>query len=371
MYKKGLIKMSATWGQLGNKLIKQARSKRIPIAGQFELTSRCNLKCKMCYVARPIDDKEAILRERSAEEWIRLAQEARDAGMLYLLLTGGEIFVRPDFKRIYEEISMMGFNIELYTNATMITPEIAKWLAYIPPSRIGITMYGASPETYGKVCGNANAFESTVRGIDLLLSKDINLWLKTTVVRDNAKDFDELAEFAEKRGVEFGIVNYISPRREGCNTCPESHRLSPKELVEYELYVDKHFRNKPKKLLNSKQVDGCSNETDVTDEAPIQNINDAFKCPSGKCAFWVTWDGKMTPCALVNEPEALPFEKGFSASWNEIQHLCSSVPVCEECTQCSIKNYCMSCPARLQAETGSYDKPAQYLCELAKIKSTL
>ncbi|GIM28726.1 hypothetical protein CPJCM30710_13920 [Clostridium polyendosporum] len=363
--------MSTTWGQLGNKLINQAKSKKIPIAGQFELTSRCNLKCKMCYVARPINDKEAMHSERSAEEWIRLAHEARDEGMLYLLLTGGEIFIRPDFKRIYEETSMMGFNIELYTNATMITPEIAKWLSRIPPSRIGITMYGASPETYGKVCGNANGFESAVRGIDLLLSKDINLWLKTTVIQDNAKDFDELAEFAEKRGVEFGIVNYISPRREDCSTCPESHRLSPKELIEYELYVDKYFRDKPKETLNKKQADECSNITDVTDKKLIENKNDAFKCPSGKCAFWVTWDGKMTPCALMNNPHSSPFEKGFSAAWNELQDLCSSVPICRECDQCSLKDYCMSCPARLQVETGFYDKPAQYLCELAKIRKNL
>lgn len=84
--------MGTTWGKLGDKLLKQANQMRIPIGGQFELTSRCNLKCKMCYVSCPSNDKNALSREHSADEWIKIAKEARDAGMLYLLLTGGEVF---------------------------------------------------------------------------------------------------------------------------------------------------------------------------------------------------------------------------------------------------------------------------------------
>lgn len=366
--------MSTTWGKLGNKLINQARRKRIPIAGQFELTSRCNLKCSMCYVARPANDKEVLHKERSAEEWINLAREARDAGMLYLLLTGGEIFIRPDFKQIYEEISKMGLVVDLYTNATMITPEIAKWLGKIPPSRVGITLYGSSPETYKKVCGNASAYEDAIHGIDLLLAEGINVWLKTTVIKDNAKDFDELARFAESRGVQFGIVNYISPRRDGCNTCHESLRLSPSDLNEYEICANEYFNNKSNDTLNMEESNDCSFETlsemDYSEETLISDTQDAFKCPSGKCAFWVTWDGRMTPCSLMNEPFALSFEKGFDIAWKELQQLSLTVPVCEECAQCELRDHCMTCPARLLSETGSFTKTAKYLCELAKLKKS-
>lgn len=365
--------MGISWGELGNKLINNAKLKRIPISGQFELTSRCNMKCKMCYVSRVANDTEALSNERSAKEWIQLATEARDAGMLYLLLTGGEIFIRPDFKDIYQELSRLGLNIEFYTNATMITPEVARWLGRIPPSRIGVTLYGSSAETYAKVCGNADGYNQACRGIDLLLSEGIKLWLKTTIIKDNTGDFEKLAEFAEKRDIELGIVDYISPRREGCGTHPESVRLSPRELINYENYVDGYFNTKANNKLSLKEVKDCSFENLSPDiKAPTEstpNIPDAFNCLSGKCAFWITWDGRMTPCSLMSTPESHPFQKGFTASWKELQELCFSIPVCTDCRQCSKKAYCMTCPARLQIETGSFDKPADYLCEMAQIKA--
>lgn len=360
--------MGTTWGQLGRRIINNAQMKKIPVAGQFELTTRCNLQCKMCYICQPANEKNAIGRERTAAEWIRLAEEARDAGMLYLLLTGGEIFLRKDFKIIYEELSRMGFNIELYTNATLITPETADWLAKIPPSRIGITLYGASPETYGKVCGNPNAFDYAVRGIDLLLERNLRVWLKTTVIRENAVDFTRMADFADARGMKLGIVNYISPRREGINTCPQEHRLSPKELLNYELFASKYLYGRKKGSDNIEPEDDCADEIESLKDTLPDNKNDTFKCPSAKSAFWITWDGRMTPCSLMNDHETYPFENGFKAAWEEIQKLCSTVPSCQECNKCSLRDYCMTCPARLKAETGSYERPAQYLCELAQLK---
>lgn len=365
--------MGLTWGQLGNKLYKSAKLNRVPIIGQFELTARCNLHCRMCYVCKPPNDKEAIQRERTAAEWISLAKEAREAGMLYLLLTGGEVFLRKDFMEIYSELARMGFNIEIYTNATMITPDIARTLARIPPSKIGVTIYGASPETYEKVCGNANGFNLAMRGIDLLLSEGITIWLKTTVIKGNVDDFDKIAEYADKRGIEFGTVNYISPRREGCGTCPEAERLSPSELINFREYADNYF--------SEKSVQGSIPDLDIciVEEEPAEidkkdilfsKTSDAFNCGAAKCAFLVTWDGRMTPCVLMDEPYTLPFKNGFINAWNDIQKFCFSIPACTECQECSYKEECMSCPARLKIETGFYNKSAPYLCELINGKYT-
>jgi len=365
--------MGLTWGQLGNKLYKSAKLNRVPISGQFELTARCNLKCKMCYVCKSSNDKEAIQRERTAAEWISLAKEARDAGMLYLLLTGGEVFLRKDFMDIYSELARMGFHIEIYTNATMITPDIAKALGRIPPSKIGITIYGATPETYEKVCGNANGYNMAMRGIDLLLSEGITLWLKTTVIKDNVDDFDKIVEYANKRGIEFGTVSYISPRREGCGTCPEDERLSPSELIKFRVYAD-NYRSKKSVQDSIPKSDICTLEDEpakiVTADISLSETTDAFDCTAGKCSFWITWDGRMTPCALMDEPYTLPLKYGFINAWNGIQKHCFLIPVCTECQECSYKEECMPCPARLKIETGFYNKSAPYLCEMIKVKYT-
>jgi glutamine cyclotransferase len=65
----------------------------IPFAGNFELTAKCNFNCRMCYVHD--NSKPDAL---SGEDWLGIAKEARDAGMVFVLLTGGELFMDKDFK---------------------------------------------------------------------------------------------------------------------------------------------------------------------------------------------------------------------------------------------------------------------------------
>ncbi len=358
--------MSMTWGQLSGLLARNSIEKHIPIIGEFELTPRCNLKCRMCYIRRNYNDSEAINGERTAKEWIQLACEARDAGMLFLLLTGGEVFLRKDFKTIYEEISMMGFNITIYTNGTMITPQAANWLGNIPPSQIEVTLYGSSPDTYGRVCGDPDGFERAVRGIGLLADQGINVQLRTTVVRGNADDFETIADMAKSLGLSLGIVNYISPRREGTLNCPEAERLSPKELAEFEKRVSRY---------NGKQDNGNKYPANPIEDKLAEVLKvpgilpgrkNSFPCGNGKNVFWITWDGRMVPCSLMDKPETFPFEYGFMPAWQELQKLCTFVPACEACSRCSFLDYCASCPARLLNETGSFEQPALYLCELAQ-----
>lgn len=358
--------MGTTWGKFNDELKKQAKIKGVPISGQFELTARCNNYCKMCYVCKPAGDRESRTKEHSAKEWIKLAEEARDAGMLYLLLTGGEVFLRQDFMEIYNEISMMGIRVGIYTNATMITPDIAKRLGRIPPSRVEVTLYGATPETYGKVSGNPYGFEHALRGIDLLLAEGITLDLRTTVIHDNACDYDKISELAEERDIILKIVNYISPRRDCCTQLSDNMRLSPYEMVQYEKHAQESYITRMKKLHGDKF---CALDS-IEDKKDLNIDTHPFKCSAGRSEFWVTWDGKMTPCGLMEEPATLPFEEGFTAAWNRLKDACASISICSECSKCSLRDICFTCPARLKNETGFYDKPSPYLCEYAREKNT-
>ena len=126
---------------------------KIPLAGSFELTPRCTLDCKMCYIHRRSSDKSAIAEEKDTKFWIDLATKARDAGMLILLLTGGEPLLRSDFDEIYRECKKLGLLVSVNTNATLLDEEKIRLFTEYPPQKINITLYGSSPETYGKLCG--------------------------------------------------------------------------------------------------------------------------------------------------------------------------------------------------------------------------
>ncbi len=107
----------------------------------------------MCYVCRAPADETMRGSELSAAQWLELARTAVDHGMLFLLLTGGEVFLRPDFFDIYTPLTRMGFILTLFTNGTLVTDSVATRLAEAPPSRTEITLYGATAETYEAITG--------------------------------------------------------------------------------------------------------------------------------------------------------------------------------------------------------------------------
>lgn len=361
--------MVRTWHEFRETLFNEAYRHNIPISGQFELTARCNLSCQMCYVNLPQNDKMTIQQELTASEWLGLAAEARDAGMLYLLLTGGEVFLRPDFRIIYEALAKMGFRMTLYTNGTLITPEIAKWLAVIPPANVEISIYGASADTYYKVTGSASAYEHTLRGIDALIAEGIPVNLRTTVIAANADDHKQLADLAESRNTVLRYVFYISPRRENDCGIGESLRLSPRDITQYELLAGQTYSEKLKQIkMKYGQLSESTIGLDIADSVhPIKGNDERypFKCSAGKSEFWITWDGRMTPCGTMALPVVIPLKTGFAAAWRELSALSACVPFCDQCMTCPDKEVCWTCPARLQAETGSFTKPAPYLCEWA------
>lgn len=81
-------------------LLRRAAKTGVPITGSFELTPLCNLNCKMCYVRMNRTEQEKISRLQTAEEWTALAEKLRDAGTLFLLLTGRPSrFCTPRFAR--------------------------------------------------------------------------------------------------------------------------------------------------------------------------------------------------------------------------------------------------------------------------------
>lgn len=353
--------MTADWADFEEKLLARAEESGIPLVGQFELTARCNLQCRMCYVCEPSDDKYVLENERSAAEWIGLMEQARNAGMLYVLLTGGEVFVRPDFKDIYEEISRMGLQTTIYTNGTLITPEIARWLGRIPPSRMEVTLYGASAGTYGRVAGHPEAFGQAIKGIDLLLGEGINVKLRTTVVNDNKADFDKLNELADSRDLLMHYCFYISPRRDEDGRMRGGIRLDPCELATYEHKAGAEYSRRVDEKIRKYGTPGKSDAAEERDER-----TDAYgRCSAARSEFWITWDGRMTPCGGLGEPWADPFESGFLKAWETVKDKFGAIIMCSECIGCSLRDICWTCKARLKSETGRFDMPAPYLCEWA------
>ena len=75
------------------RLLSRAGMNREPISGTFELSPMCNFSCKMCYIRRSPEEVSRLGGLQSPAQWLDWAREARNAGMLWLLLTGGDPFL--------------------------------------------------------------------------------------------------------------------------------------------------------------------------------------------------------------------------------------------------------------------------------------
>src|SRR4051812_39529347 len=143
-------------------------------------------------------DTEAQHRELSYDEHCRLLDELADAGCLWLLFTGGEIFARADFLDIYTYAKRKGFIVTLFTNGTLITERIADTLLEWRPFAIEITLYGRTRETYEALTGIPGSYDQCLRGIRLLQERGLPLSMKTVAVSINRHEIWEMKRFVEE-----------------------------------------------------------------------------------------------------------------------------------------------------------------------------
>lgn len=327
-----------------------AIKKGIPVSGSFELTPNCNFSCPMCYVhsARPCGE------ELTAKQWLLLAEEAKAAGMMFLLLTGGEPFIKKDFEQIYTGLSKMGFVISINTNGSLVT-ENAELLKKYPPSRVNVSLYAADRQAYKDFCG-VDKFDSVVNGIEFLKKEGIGVRLNSVFTAKNHMYAPQIIDFAKEHDLHLKSTSYCYPQiRVGGSVGLNSARLDADLAAQCE--VDAEYR-KFGDAYAAKAL-GLQREMGDGDAREYRRV----RCRAGRCSFWLTWNGKMRPCGMMTRPEADPFKSGFAAAWNEILKMTAEIRLPLECSVCKRREACPVCAAMCLSETGRFDGKPQYVCD--------
>lgn len=340
-------------------LYQKASAAGVPFSGTFELTPVCNMDCKMCYVRLSRQAQEKIGPLADAESWLKLAQEAKDAGMLYLLLTGGEPFLHPQFRQIMEGLHQMGLLISVNSNGTMIDKDTVVWLKNCPPVRINISLYGASDETYARLCGNPMGFTQTLGAIRLLKEAGISVKLNCSLTPHNAKDLPKVVDIAKQNDLIMQVATYMFPpvRRDGSMT-GKNDRFTPEEAAYYMAYAD-YLILGPERFATQEEGVPIPNDPDENCEG------DGVRCRAGKCSFWITWQGNMTPCGMFPaEGSQNAFRLPFQTVWEQVKKHVAGIRLPAKCAGCSAKDTCRACAAMVVTESGNFEKAPQYRCDM-------
>ena len=348
----------------------------LPIGGNFELTARCNFDCPMCYVHQKEEDLQAIGKELTAAQWLDIAREARDMGMVFVLLTGGEPFVRKDFFEIYEGMKELGLFISINSNGSMLQGHILERLLKNPPGRMNISLYGGCNETYQNMCG-LPAYDRVFNNIKTLKEHGVDVRLNVSITPYNRQDLEAIHAAAKALNVHMKATSYMYPpirvngEQYGCG-----NRLSAAEAATCMVQNDV-LRFTPEEFaqraVNMKNLVAVDTRDCMVDEDAMKGMDDmdskkgkqeGMRCRAGRSAFWMTWDGRMLPCGMMPGPTAYPLEVGFKEAWETIRTETAKILLPAKCTTCSKRDVCCVCAAVCVTETGHFDGVPEYVCEM-------
>jgi len=347
-------------------LWKRVKNKKIPLSIELEITARCNLNCRHCYINLPADNSSAKAAELSLAELKALIDKAAALGALWALITGGEPLLRKDFTEIYLYLKKKGFLINLYTNAALLGKDHIDIFEKYPPRKIEVTVYGVTEGIYEKITRTPGSFKKFLRGLSLLEQSGINFGLKAMALRTNLKEFDAIIKFCRDRSrnpIRFDPFLHLRyDGNEERNEEIKKERLKPGEISE----LEKGDKERTLKLKNE-----CSRLIIPERESNV-DIR-LFGCGAGQKSCAISYDGLLRLCSPLWHPDCVyDLKKGsFEDAWfNFVPGIQSKISRRKEfvnkCGSCPLINLCLWCPGHAYLETGDMDKPVDYFCRSAE-----
>lgn len=341
-------------------LCNKADLARLPIAGNIELLPLCNMDCKMCFAKMTREEMNAHAPMHTYEEWLEIGKQLSDAGTIFLLLTGGEPFIYPNFKELYLGLKKLGLIVSINSNGTLITEEIADYLASDPPRRLNITLYGASDETYAKLCNNPRGFTQVMNGIKILKERNIDIKLNCSLTPLNVHELDDIYRISVELDLPIDIGFYMFPPIRKNNVENVKYRLTAREAGEArfrmeQLRYGEQYKDIVKHTLKSYR------EYEIKDE-----YRNGYTCRSGNSVYWINYDGTMMACSFTNDFKVDIFKEGFQAGWKKLIEHVQGSRLSKECYLCKKRPLCGKCAAAAYSETGDVSKTPRYYCELTE-----
>ncbi len=345
----------------------RARAGGVPLSGTFELTSRCNFSCPMCYVHNEQANCTAT-KELPGSWWIKTAAAAVEQGMLFLLLTGGEPFLHKDFESIYKELKKLGLIVSINTNGYYLPDRIIELFKKEPPNRVNVSLYGTDNDVYERFTG-VRGFERVTENISLLRSLGIDVRLNCSITKDNFLYADAINRYADENGLFLKMTPYMYPKIRTDGVFGEnSKRLSPEDaslcrvnMLKYKK-TDSQFIRYAEALKNGSLI----NESDCFTEDEMQKV----RCRAGFSSFWINSEGKMSMCGIVDKDFDVE-QMGFSAAWENVKKHTLQIRLPEKCVNCPYRCICNVCAAVCYTESGDFSRVPDYVCKFSEISYSL
>jgi radical SAM protein with 4Fe4S-binding SPASM domain len=370
------IKMRGTDGKVPARMLQFSGINRPLVV--WNVTNRCNLRCKHCYISAENRKYSDELSTAEAEEFITDLAEMR---VPVLLLSGGEPLIRQDIFHLSRFGTDRGLRVILSTNGTMITPEVAQSIKESGMQYAGVSLDGLK-ETHDEFRCMPGALDRALEGIRNCMELGIKTGIRFTVNRFNREDLPGVIDLLEREGIpRFCMYHLVysgrgkemiemdTAREEKLETIrflvDKTIELCEKGVETELLTVDNHAdgvyiynyltQRNPDRADEVMQLlkmhGGCSAGTKFSNVDPLGNVH--------PCQFW-------QHVSLGNVRE-----RKFSQIWNDEQNEFlvgmrqKDKMLKGRCGKCSYKTVCGGCRIRAEVVHGDMwaEDPACYLSD--------
>lgn len=346
-----------------------------PMIVDFNITRRCNLKCKYCYADA---GNNCNYDELSFDEIIDILKQLQEMNVQVIRLSGGEPLIRDDYCKIVKECNNMGFYVCTNTNGTLIDSKILKCFKDDCVKSIGISLDSYLSEIHNSLRGTDFAFDSTISGIKKTIQAGLveKLSVVITITNNNADivEIQKYFSFLGDIGVKYASFQYAISvgRGEKFYECSPTYKkwrklvvwlYSSKQSV-YDVYGIKYSINLTNEsdckfelffpFIESNRIDLLLENT--TSDKIINK--DYLSCEAGNITIAITADGKVYPCELMMSYFELEAGNLRKNSFEEIWNNSSVLNMIRNMTVRDLDGICSSC--KMNKECGGGCRAAAY-----------
>ena len=311
------------------------------INASIELNYHCNLRCQCCYIGTR--NKKGLQRH----ELQKIAEQLRKAGAIFILFTGGEMFLRRDVFEIMNDFKQLGFVLEAKSNGILLTRSAIRKLAKLNLFNLQISIYDIGSRASVFV-GRYYSFGRLLKNIRLAIEQGIPLSLSVLVGKHNIDDLEKYHDIFQELGVQEIFYNpYITPQRNGAGR-ENLIRLSRKEM-------DKKF------YPFLEKIDG------FTASKKYRNrCKDSPACYAGREQISIDTEGTVFPCLDLRLPMGNLLQNDLNYILEKRKALLKpyTLEKISKCWRCNIAEYCDSCIGTSLLEHDNFTEPSQHKCDI-------
>lgn len=329
---------------LAREMAAKALKLNIPLSVQLDLTYRCNERCIHCYLDH--DDHG----EMNTAEIKDLLDQMADAGVFYLTISGGEIFMRRDFFEILEHARARTFCVKLKTNAVLIREKEARRLGELGVESVQISIYSHRPEVHDAITKMPGSLRQSIDAVRLLRREGLLVTLANVLMVQNATDYKGVQALASELDAKYTVDPTITPMMDGDRSI-------------LDLNID---QTTLQGVFRDRALVGNVEEFCAPPSGPDAEALDMLPCSAGHTACYVSPYGDLYPCVQFPLPSGNVRQTKFVDIWRDSPQLqeVRSITLRDmpSCSQCTHGGSCTRCPGLAYLE-GNMRGPSSQDCE--------